>query len=469
MTSSYPSVTAQAKGNVGRPNYRPTPRIPTPANDNTIGIVRRAGGRAGAKIGGRLLARFIPYVGIALTAYDVYQLWQYASSAEQRFPSEYWVTTQCPFPGGALLGYRNTGCIANSQGNGLTANLANPTTWSRVAELGVHPVHGAPAYQSIRYHTRKADAPYPTPTIVPGVTAPVPLAPVDAPIPASQPLAFQAPFVDPKVWEAPKVGEEPQTQPQKKKKKKKKNGNPPWNDPDVLPAVPVPFFKWPRPFVGPDGAPTTLPGTVVTVDPWGDTIVERDPDLVPRDEPFAPPAEPVLAPPSSPKTGGKRKPPQEYYEPPKTNYRVGLQVVVWGGLNTVTEVNDFVIAMHESITNRSYKLNDKASKAQKLQFMYSNIEPWKHIDPALGLQNFINMQIGDFIAALGSETIKRGSRTIGSQTGLDRLLRNHQDGIGGLDTDPDEEGVQRGKRWDEEFVPEIDIDPDTWEVRLVWK
>lgn len=131
--------------------------------------------------------------------------------------------------------------------------------------------------------------------------------------------------------------------------------------------------------------------------------------------------------------------------------------VVWTGINTVTEVYDFIVAMHKSLPE-PYQLSGKASKTQVLQYMVSNPEVWTHIDTAEAIQNYINMQVSDYVAAFGSGAIKRLSQQLGINTGLDHAIR------------------EVGDNWDDagggnlgDLVPELDIDAVSGTVKLVWK
>lgn len=196
----------------------------------------------------------------------------------------------------------------------------------------------------------------------------------------------------------------------------------------VLPAMPTPVTMLPPLGSMAPGVSVAPPATVIQVQPGtGGVSVIRTGDF------------------------GQDSPPKPGQVQHKVTTKTRVIGLVWHGVGKITEGLDFVQAMHDSIKDPRKKLSKKASKAQVLEYMLTNLEPWGYIDPAEGLQNFINMQIGDYIAALGSDQIKAVNRMSGSTTGLDRAIRQH----GKMISEQAEPGSQFNP------VPELDIDAET--------
>lgn len=80
--------------------------LPTPANDNLARRAERSaaryfGDKVGARIAGKIAARFIPFLGEALLAYDIYELWKSINDASKnRVPmvSGYRLGGTCHYP-----------------------------------------------------------------------------------------------------------------------------------------------------------------------------------------------------------------------------------------------------------------------------------------------------------------------------------------------------------------------------------
>ena len=68
------------------------------------------------------------------------------------------------------------------------------------------------------------------------------------------------------------------------------------------------------------------------------------------------------------------------------------------------------------------------------------------------------MQIGDMAAALGSKSIKRVNQQTRMTTGLDRALRAHQDNLGELDPESND-------NWTD-LIPTLDIDRETGVISI---
>lgn len=454
MPSKYPSVTASARG--GAKAVRPLPAnfpkgTPLPANDNKIGkldlgkLPKQYRGRLSGR--GRLLA--IPAVIDLLNRLDDASddwwddVWRpdpegVVSSPPVSMPSAYWrLDVTCPNTGDSWLDGTRPGNAtfegdifcdgwAGLWGDGPVPYTGNETSAPYIVKAydGVyHP--SLPGFRRVKpweKYAREAGAPVPTPLEEPGFSTVV----WPAPVPLSAPLAWPiARVVSNSPWEAPEPGDEPSAEPDAKPNTSRPS-KPSWEWPVwTTPVVPFPLVRVP-PLRQLPGQPV-MPGTVIQPGPGGRPVVNRT-------------------------TGsGRPRPPGDRREKEhkiRARTAVGL---VWAGINTVTEAMDFVVAMHASIKDPRYKLSEKASKRQVLNYMLTSFEPWGHIDPAEGFENFVNMQISDWASALGSKAIKRVNQDIGSLTGLDRAIREHGDAIN--------ERAEPGQRFD--WVPELDIDVES--------
>lgn len=461
MANTYPSVTARSGG--ARPKPRNFQRgLPGPANDNKIGRVvigkvpKRAMRFGG---GGRLpplVGRFA--IGVAMRLLDDYDF--VIPSANPSVPSGHWaLDVTCPPTSlQAAVGGPNAWFGGDISCDGwfgvppdLPPNGAPITSRYTSADYivhsfwGDHPQQPDPFIVEVPYrkYTRVPLAPVPTPIWHPSV---VPSTPEEAPqrwgIP--MPLAVPTPLERPVPWDDPLPGDEPSTKPEPKPEERSRPR--PGEDVFTLPPIPfpAPIIRIP---VTPPGAPApVLPGVVVTPAPGDGLEVQPSPDYG-RDEPPRPPKG------GGGGGGGGRRTVQH-----KANLRIGLVGVVWKGVNETTEVFDFMNAMHKSLPKKR-RLSPKASKTQRLKYMmgvgqYSRpvsetLALWAQIDLAEALQNYVNMEIGDHAAALGSKSSKKLSKQIGSQSGLDHTLREHQDNLSELS--------EEKTTW----VPELDIDMES--------
>lgn len=475
MPSKYPSVTAKAKGTAPKPTNFPGGKG-LPANDNKIGTVVLSKLKPRFKVG-RGWLQLLPDAIDALNAIDDWSdtWWNGIAplNGRTKFSPLTWNTTPCSAcPGG---GYGFTGgtspcCHITTNGN---ANYANPLglaaknqiyrVWSR--EYPVYPL--GPLIPQYRWQVVATAA---VKNTAPGNATPVSI-PSFAPVPQPQFWPAATPLAEPLVrtrpgalpWLAPQPGQEP-SKPENKpdpitsayvrpvpfiiivndlplgevsvpRVRRRTGGRPPRPprvDPVILPPLPVPIFGPPEP--KPDALPFVPPGVVVKPSAFNDRMIEI----------------------RWTKDFGKQQPPPKGTVEKKANVTV-VGGLVWAGLNTLTEIFDFIVAMHKSLP-KHMQLSSKASKQDVLAYMMQSspseaYDIWKNIDLAEGLENFINMQIGDMAAALGSTPIKKVNQQMGSLTGLDRALREHSDNLG------------EAGNWSEN-IPKLDIDRENGVISI---
>lgn len=444
MVSKYPQVTAQDIERNLPTNNQVAGIAGFAVTEETARLLLKSAGNASAqRIVPKLLLRGVPLIGAGLLAYDIYDL-VVSSGEPQQFPVEYWDWNPCDNPGGTVVLYDipddyflcAQGTFGYSQGwyedwSGEAVTPPGSTTFNSVAVVGDWGPGSYNRIQKKHKHNlrkngvfkRKTNAPVPTPILEPGVGVPLPAA---EPGPIEIPFAFPQPGYHPAPFTPPAPGDEPSAKPD--------TAPEPYEAPApyTLPPFPWPVIAIP-PKVG--GRPVIPPMTSIDLDP--DMPVAPDHGVNPGTD-----GPPRGAPPSNngdKSTRNPRKPDKEY-----KNYVKTWHGVVWGGINTATEVFDFVVAMHKAV-DPAYRLPKKASKAQVLEYMATNLEPWKHIDMETALEEYINMQIGDAYAALGSGAIRNVNQHMGHVTGLDRALRGYEDRFA-------EQGGERPP------IPEIDID-----------
>lgn len=325
-------------------------------------------------------------------------------------------------------------------------------------EVGPAPF-GAPApYQylpALKLWTSMRPTP-PTPALVPGVTRPLPLSPAPSELPVSWPLSL--PIAPPR----PYVPVSPVRQP----------GDEPDSPPDPVPSnrpVPKPRYDLrvpgirvrpePDPVVRPRPRPRPEPvirPPLVHVPPNISEVVEVLPPTVVIEVGTGPRGrvKPRIREDSNNRPADRRPPRRTKQTKPNVAIVGGL---VWTGINSLTEAIDFLLAMYEALPEHR-KLSKKASKAQRIKYAPEAL--WRYhneMDYAEALQNYINMQVGDYVAALGSNQTKKVMQELGLLTGLDRAIRQAQDAA-----------VADGENLGD-LVPTLDIDRETGAVSLVTK
>lgn len=452
MPSKYPSVTAKSKGAAPKPANFPKGKG-LPANDNKMGLVKSPIG----KLPKKLLPRRgfgNPLASSVEALLEVYKDGQRIEAALSdgsavlpktqildfsKFNISY--CTGCEGSFDAILA-NDTCCAAVGSNSPFVGQTSITSTSARgIFRLYQRPSGPPFGKQKVAGISVKSGVPLPQP-VFPPFPQPVPGAPASPFFfPMEMPVA--SPWAQPKptVFEAPKPGDEPSKQPEAKPQPEKNPKPNSWVKtsfgsvfvlPPLLPGVPIIRVNVP-----PGLPPVVPPGVVV--------------------EPSPTPGRPPIA----AYTGqfGRSEPPSNKRTVEKKAKLRGMGAAIWAGVNTTTEVFDFIVAMHDSIPKGKHKLSGKASKRQVLEYMMTNIEPWKHIEFGSAVANYVNMQIGDFAAALGGKQIKRVSQELGIITGLDRALRQHGDAIGDIDPESND-------NWTD-IIPTLDIDPETGLISIV--
>lgn len=470
MASKYPSVTAQAKaptsfvppkpGTKVPVNFPKGKELPKPSNDNIPG-----GGGPKLPIG--KLPNRLRLGGVGDIASSLAVLFNIKKAIEEitfepsnvillpsgAVNSRYWTYTclcagQCPGGRPSLDNGISTACNTSYSDWVRPAPAPTTVTVTPVRDyklVGLQPT-SKPLWRHVGRWNRVAGAPTPTPMYE--VTAFAP-----------QPLPLEVPLVYPIAPPATRVrvlppfpGDEP-TEPK------------PETKPEAEPK-PLPLPKFPFPIITVPNNPLPVPIVVP-----GNTI-ELQPGPTPGKSPPTSGAIKQLIhvrqngkyhrnkPPKAPATsaGGKGMKPIER----KAKMRAAM-TIAWAGVNTATEVMDFVVAMHKSIPKESGKrLPAKASKAQVVKYMMSTPDAWRAIDLAEGIENYINMQFSDMVAALGSDSIKNLSQQMDIVTGLDSAINLRHSGKDDYKGEGDLKVHNVGKD-----IPTLDIDRQNGVISVI--
>ena len=356
-------------------------------------------------------------------------------------PNAYWVEVCRTGPGGQL---------GNKSGNCGTLHAGPIPAWpatvsGTITSLGDfrQDVEFPNVYWKDARFAKAEGAPEPTPIAVPGSPLSPSPAGDDAPLvfPQEMPLAWPTPKAPPySAPEVPNPASEPSAEPKPEPKPEPNKKGDVW----VFPVVPggFPFYAVPPPSRTP-GRPV-VPGTVITPGVGTSTpTVIRTPDFA------------VSAPPGS---GDPDKPKVQEHKVRMRKQLAILHGVVWAGVNTVTEAMDFIQAMHDSIPEGGpCRLSSKASKAQVIEHMLTNFSCWGMVNPAEAVENYVNMQFGDMVAAVGSQQIKQLSQDMGIITGLDRAVNS-----GGKNVQKDPDAAPS-----DPWLPELDIDMERGVISVV--
>ena len=455
-------------------DYRAGPRLPAPANDARMGVVRLppmekkaqqlAARKVGLKIAGRVAARFIPVVGVALTLYDLYELYSwYSKPSPGLAPNTGW-EWYCGNVGAKFHNTSNWNCGTSLCNLGGLTDVGGSWGTSRSAVTFFNYIDNSCSFGRARHNAvgqirRTVGTAWPPLVDVPPVTRPMPVAvpaPVPLPVewPISVPLHPPVPAPRPFPWsprapgqKAPKPnpGEEPSNNPD------------PWDDPEAWPRPRPSRRRWARPSrqnpQKPDYILPPLPGIPV-VRPNVPPEVSVLPPSVTVGRPTRPGRPPRVRP--GPKSNPTKPAKNPVRELPKQNIRtVGGAVVTL--VNGATEAMDFVEAMHDAV-EKGYRLSKKASRADKIEYMLTHLEPWFHLDAETAIENYINNQVSDAFSAIGSDSIKKVYRETGGITGLDRALREHSDRLF--------EAASLNGDQPDNWAPEVDINLETGEVTL---
>lgn len=444
MVSTYPKVTASSQG---RPKPANFPKgKPAPANDNRIGTIRLQAPKPRFRLSVHPYQIVIRALADTIEEGDrLIKAITYPSTRVRFHPSA-WSVTRCAGepPASEFTSNNWSHCGLSffvddnpAPGTPFTGQPGHAAGWYR----GIGTYFGSPRtyVKQVEIWGRKPgyeSAPMEVP--VP-YTAPIPQG-EPAVWPLAWPMAPQRPrpVAIPQPWAEPKA--EPKAEPQAERQ--------PELGPEKTPVFLMPAIGFPVFSFDPGTMPGrwVTPGIVIRPTPDGGVIVEPSTDYG-KGEPPGP---------------GRPRPGTRFAEPAKViEHKAQAKMLVkgaWGGINAVTEAMDFIVAAHDSIKpNSMHKLPDKASKKQVINHMLTSPSAWRDIDFADALANFINMQVGDWASALGSNQIKKVSRDLGIVTGLDRILRIGQEQGSELSAP--------GDNWSS-MIPTIDIDGKTGAINI---
>lgn len=448
MVAKYPSNVAKSAPSrrarsPSRPDYQRPVRPAGPPRRYSLQLPPLPYGQLAKFALRRIAPKLVPYVGQASLLLDAWELFQHLNP-DQGQPlytvnkHKGWLRV-CygPVPPGGTAPY-NLGPVGSNSG---------PASCSGTAEVAVNDSRpNGPTGSDLRwYWTFKRNA---TVSIFrargvdiierwdvqPGGSAATWNTAVSAPLP--MPGSFVYPRTSPIAW--------PAFQPMPAAMPTPKELRSPEDEPSERPEE-TPNWR-PKPGVRPDSRPRydlpPVPAPVISnrapveieVLPHATTISSGGPGKPPRVDTL--PSEPQ-----------DKQPPRRVVQR-KTNVAV-VGGLLWTGIQSATEAMDFIKAAHDAIPEGGPRLSKKASKAQIIEYMLSSVEPWKHVDVAEALQNIINEQIADYVAAFGSDNIKRLQQEQGQITGLDRALR------------------EASEPWNvENIAPQLDIDMDNGRVSL---
>lgn len=253
------------------------------------------------------------------------------------------------------------------------------------------------------------EVPYSQPWAIPATqpgTNPGPL-PVAWPIVDPAPAVSTAPDPEPEVEALQDPAKQPEKQPDR-------NNRPDYSIPPLR--VPIVIF---------DGSPGWQ--NVVNVRPFDQIF---DVGEAPRTN-----LDIAVAVRSRPSTASSKRPPRRVNQKKAT-----IQTVAGAGVavvNTITEGVDFLKAMHKAIPEERRKTaynwygtgSDRKKKKRELtpQEMAADLaKNWKYFQFAEAFENYINMQMSDYVAAMGSNATKKLSQDLGVATGVDRAISRTQ-------------------------------------------
>lgn len=430
-------------------------RTPIPANDNRVGVVRldKAGKISNLK---RLkpdpVSMYIDYV---TTEYLRRIQVGMSEIAEQYIPGTTINTTQwqrsahgCANPYdrlGFAWARNTTNCFASTIATSSWALYYTPgapydaqannypgSGGYFISEAGLRDV-GRIAYEIAFWSPKPGNvSTNPQRLFIPSVRPAWVSAPMSSPmaLPLARPEAVPTPHPD--------LGVEPANEPNPARNPNPRHRSRPRPNRVRLPRV-FPFFR-----VGDNFPEIDMPGVVVTPNPSSPTGFDVEAYAGNRNY--------------------DRAPSRTRNRKPRIQEKFNVAIVggmVWSGINTVTEVMDFAKAMYDALP-RSSQLpwGNKASKSQKVTYMLTNPDVWDDLDLAEAFENYVNMQFGDFVAAIGSDSIKKLYKDLGSATGLDRAVN------AGRNISGDIELTEEQQRDLVNPVPQLDIDGQTGEVTI---
>lgn len=404
--AAYRGNAARAHAGLSTPSPRPLPqlrvprglpRIPVPANINTPLFPLE-------KVFPRLLPRVLGPIGVALTAYEIYQ----AVRESTGHPDLSQYTQLCSVaptgPGPQFwVNFGNPTCGGMTSHN--SPSTSTVTTWTKNAAPGNY------AFIWLqRFHSNNPAAPLferwidvqrwehtgsrPGPWFRMGYFSP---SPYQARTPEELPIHNPAPTPMYRGFASPRPGQMPSQQPSTRTNPRRD----PARGPVVnLPPMPYPIVLVP-PYISPgpgiEPVPLQPPTIVVTPGTGNNPGVSVTPTPSPPSN-------------SPPKQGTKER---------KLNIRT-VAGRLWAVIGGMTEGLDFFYVLWNSIPP------DKRSsrKAHITEHFWDLYENWDEIDIGTAVSNYLNNQLEDmFYGAIGKGEAK-ASQTIGVTTGLGRATRS---------------------------------------------
>lgn len=432
------------------PRSFPGPRV-FPANDNVPGFGRGGGGRlppgwtrAAGRWLPRIAGRFIPGLGIALTAYELYQWWtdvpggpdlsnytMVCSSSSTGPGPEFWTNFGGPGCDTSAYGWSDPGVVET-----FTDDIP-PGDYPIVFKMrfqGNHPLAPPAELWKTLERWDRIGSPGPSPHFSyevgrppfyqPGVGTPLPsLFPEDLPIMQPAPTPQRPPLL------RPEPGTQPSQEPDERTRRDHRTR------PTVVPNTPT--LPFPVTHVPPVVYPPGSPPVVIQPDPQ---VIEVDPGGW-REDPPGPPTEPVTNQP--PRAGVKER---------KLNIR-SVAGRLWAVIGAATETLDFFYVLWRAIPEH-LRSDRHAGIYQHMADLYNQ---WDHIPIAEAVEGYINNWVEDYyFGQLGRRT-GQVTRNLGITTGLNRALKTGQELQGELD--------RKGKNDDFNPIPQLDYDPKNgWSV-----
>lgn len=148
----------------------------------------------------------------------------------------------------------------------------------------------------------------------------------------------------------------------------------------------------------------------------------------------------------------------------------------WAIVNGITEGVDFLKAMHKALPvekrTKAVKWYGTGSDRKKTtreltpqEMALDLARGWSSFQFAEALENYVNMQVSDMVAAMGSNATKKVAQDLGMVTGVDRAISRTQhrvqEGADVVDQEYETSEQARGG-----LAPRIDIDVESGQITL---
>lgn len=433
---------------------RPIPKIPPLPKGSPFLL---------GKVIGKGLARLVPGLGIALTAYELYDYF-YSGGPATLNRAKWDIYKACSGEGWRW----SEGQVFNNCNGFQIPDTRTPTSYAGIYEnivppgwtnfktykFGYNTGFGNDVYIKTDEWILKAGAsglpdfagstfiqpgtnPFPTPNLAPKPRIEPQINPQHLPI--NRPIAD--PFGAPRPVGRPAPGEQPNNMPRQKGKPRQSSRPRPETYP--APTMPFPVTAFPNP-IG------NLPSPVQP-----DISVDIRPPR--RGEP-SPRPQPRNRPPS-----GRNKPPRSKKEKEKKVHVRTVAGGFWAAINTFTEGVDFLGVLYDSLPEDSLckKAAEKAGRKSGKNYVnpYQQAKAvyncYDDIDLANTIENYVNNQVEDMVYGAIGQQLGKASGKFGLTTGLNRAIKNQQDLAGQLT------GASIG-----DLIPVIDIDDETGEFSV---